>query len=63
MTTDLAEVEHADLVVESLPEDADVKQAVLAPLAVRFMDATFASDTSSLSDSGLADELRRDRSS
>jgi 3-hydroxybutyryl-CoA dehydrogenase len=48
VTTDLAEVEHADLVVESLPEDADLKQAVLAPVAARLADATLVSNTSSL---------------
>jgi len=49
LTADLARIEHADLVVESLPEDADLKRAVLAPLAARFAEATFASNTSSLS--------------
>ena len=33
VTTDLGDIDRADLVVESLPEDADLKEAVLAPLA------------------------------
>jgi 3-hydroxyacyl-CoA dehydrogenase len=48
VTTDLGTIERADLVVESLPKDADLKEAVLAPLAARFAGATFASNTSSL---------------
>jgi 3-hydroxybutyryl-CoA dehydrogenase len=56
ITSDLEEIEHADLVVESLPEDLGLKRDVLAPLAARFADATFASNTSSLriSDLGTA---------
>jgi 3-hydroxybutyryl-CoA dehydrogenase len=48
VTTDPGAIDRADLVVESLPEDADLKEAVLAPLAARFADAIFASNTSSL---------------
>jgi 3-hydroxybutyryl-CoA dehydrogenase len=56
ITTAPEEIEHADLVVESLPEDLDLKRDVLGPLAARFTDATFASNTSSLriSDLGTA---------
>ena len=48
ITTAPEEIEHADLVVESLPEDLDLKRDVLGPLAARFANATLASNTSSL---------------
>lgn len=41
--------EPPDLLVESLPEDLDVKVELLAPLAARWAQATIASNTSSIS--------------
>jgi 3-hydroxybutyryl-CoA dehydrogenase len=43
-----------DLVVEALPEDADLKRRVLGPLAERWPDAVIATNTSSLSIDALA---------
>lgn len=44
-----------DLLVESLPEDVDVKVAALAPLAARWPHATIASNTSSIWISALGE--------
>lgn len=43
-----------DLVVEALPEDADLKRRVLGPLGGRWPTAVIATNTSSLSIDGLA---------
>ena len=43
-----------DLVVEALPEDADLKRQVLGPLAERWPATVIATNTSSLSIDGLA---------
>jgi 3-hydroxybutyryl-CoA dehydrogenase len=43
-----------DLIVEALPEDADLKRRVLGPLSERWPAAVIATNTSSLSIDGLA---------
>jgi 3-hydroxybutyryl-CoA dehydrogenase len=53
VTTTVEEV-TPDLVVEALPEDADLKRRVLGPLADRWPDAVIATNTSSLSIDALA---------
>ncbi|HET6172595.1 MAG TPA: 3-hydroxyacyl-CoA dehydrogenase family protein [Gaiellales bacterium] len=45
----LAEIERCDLVVESVPEELELKGEVLSPIAAQFPDAVIASNTSSLS--------------
>jgi 3-hydroxybutyryl-CoA dehydrogenase len=49
VTDKLDGIERCDLVVESVPEDLELKGVVLAPLAARYPEAVIASNTSSLS--------------
>jgi 3-hydroxybutyryl-CoA dehydrogenase len=49
VTDTLEGIERCDLVVESVPEDLELKGAVLTPLALRYSEAVIASNTSSLS--------------
>lgn len=56
--TDAASLPSAELYVEAVPEDAELKAAVLGRLeAVAGADAVLATNTSSLSVAGLADSL------
>jgi 3-hydroxybutyryl-CoA dehydrogenase len=49
VTDALDSIERCDLVVESVPEDLQLKGEVLTPIAARFPGAVIASNTSSLS--------------
>jgi 3-hydroxybutyryl-CoA dehydrogenase len=58
-TSDPAELSEAVLVVEAVPEDAELKKAVLASVEHHAPRAWLASNTSSLSLDGLAADLTR----
>lgn len=59
-TLELTGVAHADLAIEAVVEDLDIKRRVFAELEVRVReDAILATNTSSLSVNALADGLRR----
>jgi 3-hydroxybutyryl-CoA dehydrogenase len=49
VTDTLDGIERCDLIVESVPEDLELKGVVLAPPAARYPEAVIASNTSSLS--------------
>ena len=58
-TLELSGVAHADVAIEAVVEDLDVKRRVFAELEVRMRpDALLATNTSSLSVAALADGLR-----
>jgi 3-hydroxybutyryl-CoA dehydrogenase len=57
VTDDAARYGPFDLVVESLPEQMDLKVAALAPLAAAWPDATIATNTSSLSVTELGERI------
>ena len=54
VTTDLADLDECDVVVEAIVEDADAKAGLLASVAARLPEATLATTTSSLAVGELA---------
>lgn len=58
VTTEIADLEGCDLVVESIVEDLQTKSDLLAELRRRFPDADLATTTSSLRIAELADQSR-----
>ena len=60
LTTDLADISEADLVIEAVPENADLKAAILAEVATMVSEQTLiASNTSSIPIAQLAAGVRR----
>lgn len=57
LVANTAEIELADLFVESLPEDKQLKIALLRPMALRYPEATLASNTSSLGVGDLGEAI------
>ncbi|NNM47796.1 3-hydroxyacyl-CoA dehydrogenase family protein [Knoellia koreensis] len=59
VTTDPGDLAEATLVVEAVPEDIDLKRHVFAAVEAAVPEATFATNTSSLSVDSIADALHR----
>ncbi|MDX6605151.1 MAG: 3-hydroxybutyryl-CoA dehydrogenase [Solirubrobacterales bacterium] len=60
LTSDLADISDADLVIEAVPENADLKVAILADVAATVSEQTLiASNTSSIPIAQLAAGVRR----